>query len=56
MCLGFRDTVHLGLCDTVPIVVCNPKRLVLNSTIVDKISINMEDLLDISAIFFFKGF
>ncbi len=54
--LGFCDTMHLGFCDTVPVMVCNPKRLHLNSSIVDEISINMDDLLDSTTIFHFKGF
>ena len=52
----FHDSVHLGLRDIVPVEVCNPKRLVLNSYLVDKISINMEDFLDIATIILFKGF
>ena len=54
--LGLCDTIHLRFHDTVPIIVCNLKRLHLNYFVVDDISINMDDLLDSDAIFHFKGF
>ena len=38
------------------VVLCNPKRLHLNYSIVDEISINIDDLLESGAIFRFKGF
>lgn len=52
----FCDIVCSGFHDTLPIVVCNPKRLHLNSSIVDEISINMDDLLVYVFVFHFKDF